>query len=265
MCGSLAKEMRLNTVNLFIDWDANGNLTRTHTFPSEVVRGLCWTEDSRLQAYWERSDNGGIAAYYSYGADGERCFKLTSPRLTIQQNASPFDVPMLVYPTLYASPLVTVTRTGYTKHYFEGSSRICSTIGGGFSTVDLDSIENRVPCLVATYDEMRNWQLEGLDHAFNSCIGAEVEVPDTPFPLCEVIQFEMGRSEEEPVFYYHSDHLGSAAYLTDRDGQVTQTLNYMPYGEDWVEDNRFDPNDTTRLGIYRFNGKEKDYESGFHY
>lgn len=27
----------------------------------------------------------------------------------------------------------------------------------------------------------------------------------------------------------------------------------------------FDPQDTTRLGIYRFNGKEKDYESGFHY
>ena len=26
-----------------------------------------------------------------------------------------------------------------------------------------------------------------------------------------------------------------------------------------------DPQDTTRLGIYRFNGKEKDYESGFHY
>ena len=62
-----------------------------------------------------------------------------------------------------------------------------------------------------------------------------------------------------------SDHLGSAAYLTDDHGYVTQSLNYMPYGEDWVEDNRFNPIDTVRLGIYRFNGKEKDYESGFHY
>ena len=40
---------------------------------------------------------------------------------------------------------------------------------------------------------------------------------------------------------------------------------YLPYGEDWVEQNFFQPHDTTRLGIYRFNGKEKDYESGFHY
>lgn len=66
------------------------------------------------------------------------------------------------------------------------------------------------------------------------------------------------------TFYYHSDHLGSAAYLTYHGG-VVQTLNYLPYGEDWVELNFFAPHDTTRLGIYRFNGKEKDYESGFHY
>ena len=67
--------------------------------------------------------------------------------------------------------------------------------------------------------------------------------------------------EEEKDFYYHSDHLGSAAYLTTG-GQVTQTLNYLPYGEDWVDiQNNLDP----RLGQYTFNGKEKDYESGFHY
>lgn len=66
------------------------------------------------------------------------------------------------------------------------------------------------------------------------------------------------------TFYYHSDHLGSAAYLTYHGG-VVQTLNYLPYGEDWVEYNFFHPDDTTRLSIYRFNGKEKDYESGFHY
>lgn len=75
---------------------------------------------------------------------------------------------------------------------------------------------------------------------------------------------EVRRDEEEPAFFYHSDHLGSAAYLTYHGG-VVQTLNYLPYGEDWVELNFFAPHDTTRLGIYRFNGKEKDYESGFHY
>ena len=66
----------------------------------------------------------------------------------------------------------------------------------------------------------------------------------------------------EPYLFYHSDHLGSAAYLTDENGQVTQTLNNLPYGEDWVDiQHNLDPS----LIQYRFNGKEKDYESGFHY
>ena len=69
-------------------------------------------------------------------------------------------------------------------------------------------------------------------------------------------------SQPEPAFFYHSDHLGSAAYLTNDAGQIAQTLNYLPYGEDWVDiQNNLDP----RLGQYTFNGKEKDYESGFHY
>ena len=45
-----------------------------------------------------------------------------------------------------------------------------------------------------------------------------------------------------------SKHLGSAAYLTSR-GHVTQTLNYLPYGEDWIDvQNTLDP----RLGQYPF-------------
>ena len=41
-----------------------------------------------------------------------------------------------------------------------------------------------------------------------------------------------------------------------------QTLNYLPYGKDWVDiQHNLDPS----LIQYRFNGKEKDYESGFHY
>ncbi len=78
------------------------------------------------------------------------------------------------------------------------------------------------------------------------------------------------RDAIEYPFYYHSDHLGSTTYLTDRNGNITQTLAYLPYGEDWVDITAFQPNynnlfDTTMLGTYSFNSKEKDYESGFHY
>ena len=83
--------------------------------------------------------------------------------------------------------------------------------------------------------------------------------------LYEVISHESGRNDQEPAFFYHSDHLGSAAYLTNDAGQVTQTLNYLPYGEDWVDIQNYAETRYPRLGIYSNNGKEKDYESGFHY
>ena len=167
----------------------------------------------------------------------------------------------LAYPTLYASALITFNKGGYTKHYFEGTNRVCSKIGGGFYHVHMDSIENRVPALAGGYEDLSDDQRESVEHTFNDCLGLEVET-DGIVDLYDVIKHESKRHDPEPAFFYHSDHLGSAAYLTNDAGQVTQTLNYLPYGEDWVDiQNSLDPN----LGMYTYNGKEKDYESGFHY
>ncbi len=61
-------------------------------------------------------------------------------------------------------------------------------------------------------------------------------------------------------FYYHSDHLGSASFLTDRDGYETQQLVYLPFGEDWVD---MKYNTSQYDTPYKFNGKEKDEETGY--
>jgi len=61
------------------------------------------------------TDEGGIAAYYNYTADGDRNIKLTSPSLNMHQNASLFNNPPLFIPTLYASSLITLTHKGYTN------------------------------------------------------------------------------------------------------------------------------------------------------
>ena len=114
------------------------------------------------------------------------------------------------------------------------------------------------------YTKMYLMQREGIRASFSHDFGTDPHIADFADLRQMLIENEINRDEAEPAFFYHSDHLGSAAYLT-RDGHVTQTLNYLPYGEDWVELNFLDPIDTTRIGIYRFNGKEKDYESGFHY
>ena len=246
-------------------WDAKGNMVHADGGNPYSDRRLCWTEDNRLQAFMERGDEGGIAAYYNYSADGERNIKLTSPRLNIQQNASLFNNPPLVYPTLYASSLITLTPKGYTKHYFEEGRRICSKLGGGMrGNVTVEEIDSRVGEMASSYEKQYHTQNDGIRHTFHDCIGADPQIIEDINLHRMLVEREVRRDEEEPTYFYHSDHLGSAAYLTYHGG-VIQTLNYLPYGEDWVELNFFAPHDTTRLGIYRFNGKEKDYESGFHY
>lgn len=80
-------------------------------------------------------------------------------------------------------------------------------------------------------------------------------------PYKTIMENELGRDEAEPAFYYQGDHLGSSAYLTDEAGAITQTLNYLPYGEDWVDVH----NNPHYLSRYKYNGKEKDPESGLHY
>ena len=83
--------------------------------------------------------------------------------------------------------------------------------------------------------------------------------------LYDVIVHETERDDPEPAFFYHSDHLVSAAYLTNDAGQVTQTLNYLPYGEDWVDIQNYTETRYPRLGQYTFTGKERDEETGYGY
>ena len=63
-----------------------------------------------------------------------------------------------------------------------------------------------------------------------------------------------------PLRYYHSDHLGSASWITNKTGTPVQHLQYMPYGEPLVNE---------RTGSYEerftFTGKERDSETGFSY
>ncbi len=63
------------------------------------------------------------------------------------------------------------------------------------------------------------------------------------------------------MYYYHSDHLGSATVLTDSDGDVYQRIEYTPYGECWVETEAEDLNYLP----YKFTGKEMDEETGLYY
>jgi RHS repeat-associated protein len=61
-------------------------------------------------------------------------------------------------------------------------------------------------------------------------------------------------------YYYHSDHLGSTSLITDLDGNVVQHIEYVPFGEVFIEErnNRWNT-------PYLFNAKELDEETGLYY
>ena len=62
------------------------------------------------------------------------------------------------------------------------------------------------------------------------------------------------------VRFYHPDHLGSTTVVTDLDGEVTQNVAYIPYGEVFVEQRN-----GTWNTPYLFNAKELDEETGLYY
>ena len=72
-----------------------------------------------------------------------------------------------------------------------------------------------------------------------------------------------GDNEEQKAkrYYYHSDHLGSAQFVTDWRGRQYEHIEYTPYGELWIEE--------VAAGLdrlpFRFTGKELDEETGLYY
>ena len=71
------------------------------------------------------------------------------------------------------------------------------------------------------------------------------------------------KDESQPATYYFAtDHLGSSSVLTNQWGSYHERIEYLPYGEVWVEDASITINYRTP---YKFTGKELDKETGLYY
>ncbi len=85
--------------------------------------------------------------------------------------------------------------------------------------------------------------------------------------LCFVSFFFSGRRKKErnegKNFYYHTNHLGSTAFVTDQNQTITQGFLYAPFGEITTEYNATFGNDV--IPKYSFNAKELDEETGMYY
>lgn len=72
--------------------------------------------------------------------------------------------------------------------------------------------------------------------------------------------FKPNDDYEKMQFYYHPDHLGSSSYITNLDGEVVQHIEYVPFGEVFIEERN-----NTWNTPYLFNAKEYDEETGMYY
>ncbi|MBR2262204.1 MAG: hypothetical protein IJ916_10980 [Paludibacteraceae bacterium] len=80
---------------------------------------------------------------------------------------------------------------------------------------------------------------------------------------CKTVQkmaFKTKQKTGDDIRLYHTDHLGSTALVTDIDGEVTQHVAYIPYGEIFVEQRN-----GSWASPYLFNAKELDEETGLYY
>ena len=115
---------------------------------------------------------------------------------------------------------------------------------------------------LGNYDAPEGWPVKPYKRPYGGTPGPPVmyEKPSNPEDEGAGYGFKIAGTKEKDVYFYHSDHLGSTSYITDRDGNATQFVCYKPYGEALVDEHA-----TSFETPWKFNGKELDSETGLYY
>lgn len=249
----------IDNQNLRFEWDANGNMTRYYNDLDKLKRNQCWDEENRLIAVYD--DNKQLSNYL-YDAAGERVWKLGGQvqQMLINNEQTVDFVNMNENKTLYANPYMVLNDKEYTKHYYTEGQRIASKIGAGLSPSIVPYIEKIAPITSDSYGVISD-RLYKLCQLSDGCVGFNGEYTNYGKTIkCVKPLVEMDEPEKD-VYYYHSDHIGSSSFITDRNGYASQHLQYLPFGELFVEQrstaNYYTP--------YKFSGKEKDEETSYSY
>jgi len=275
-------------------YDLNGNLVYINT--SRVKKDgkedektseqkYRWDEENRLLA----ADENGFVSNYWYDADGERTVKTSGENEAIYVNSefSGGNTGTARF-SLYVSPYLVAGQGGkYTKHIYVGSQRIVSKLGDlasyGADPRRIPYAGNEADGLTINYKDKYARQLQSIkdnykafDQPYN---GKDNDDYVNGQGFCcndgtpEAAQaramartraangnFKPNDEYEKMQFYYHPDHLGSSSYITNLDGEVSQHIEYVPFGEVFIEERN-----NTWNTPYLFNAKELDEETGMYY
>lgn len=244
-------------------YDANGNLTYiatgkqlngdSTTLQATGLRKLLWDEENRLQAI---NDNGFVSNYW-YDASGERAVKMSAENEGVFVNGVQAAEKMSNAKfTAYISPYMVVNSGGwYSKHIYMGSQRIASKLGNSGMFTDRNPLTD-----TTAYERNYSPKLENLTKGIKTRYDSlGVEYPGTP-STAGLVNSSPGNTTQS--YFYHSDHLGSSSVITDQLGTLVQHVEYVPFGEVFVEERASASSWQTP---YLFNAKELDEETGLYY
>ena len=180
--------------------------------------------------------------------------------------------------TLYPSPYIVFTEKQYTKHYYIGSEKIATMIGDGGIVLETNYLSNEQRSLINDgfyrtfeptafqYDKTPNIDIQGM-HTYQleyecGCI-EQVDLYLMSFnPMLEPMMTTWQNSNgcKNEIYYTHSNHLGSASWITDVKGNPIQYIHYAPYGELIANKQTIGYDER-----FKFTGKERDWETGYDY
>ena len=206
---------------------------------------------ANLKAY---SNNGLDFAYYGYNASNTRAYKLSMLNMNQWVNGQPEPLSLQLQSAMfYPNAYINFNQNGeYTKHYYNGLERIASRLGE--NTLNLTTVTN----------SRLSYRTMQVDQQARADLLEVVEAGDVPIetPSVDVSALQTTGSTTD-IFYYHTNHLGSTAFVTDQNQNVTQGFLYAPFGEITTEYAPMWQNGT--LPKYSFNAKELDEETGMYY
>ncbi|WP_164466665.1 RHS repeat-associated core domain-containing protein [Chryseobacterium lactis] len=234
--------------NEVFEYDFNGNVV-AHS-DQNGTRKMFWDEQDRMKAFY--NDNTGVFQYYTYDDAGERAVKygLEVPA-QLYQNGSPVlidDLRLIDY-KLYPNPYITVSSSGqYTKHYFDGSKRFASRLMDDTRRFEDPSVLYTSRTAEDKPEKKTNAEADFKKYLEKTDLGGNVSVE-----LREVYQ-------HTGLYYLHGDHLGTANFVTNSNGETTQFFLNLPFGETMLEQM-----DGSYNNPYKFNGKELDEDTGLYY
>ena len=243
-----------------------------------------WDEENRLLA----ADENGFVSNYWYDADGERTVKTSGENEAIYVNSefSGGNTGTARF-SLYVSPYLVAGQGGkYTKHIYIGSQRIVSKLGNlasyGADPRRIPYAGNEADGVTVNYKDKYNRQLQSIkdnyktfdlpyngqdnpDYVNGKGFSSNDDMPEAAQARAMAHtaidgNFKPNDDHEKMQFYYHPDHLGSSSYITNLDGEVMQHIEYVPFGEVFIEERN-----NTWNTPYLFNAKEFDEETGMYY